>query len=95
MKKRNIKPRFKFILLALFLAYAAFAIYGQQVKINNLKAEQEALNQSIEEAETDLSRLEHKSEYMSTSEYVENTAREKFGLAYEDELIIETQDSQD
>jgi cell division protein FtsL len=94
MRKRTIKPRFKFLLLAVFLAYAAFAIYGQQVKINELKTEQEALTQSIEQAETDYSRLEHKSEYMNTSEYVENTAREKFGLAYEDELIIETEDAE-
>ena len=89
MKKRRIKPRFKFIILAVFLTYAGIAIYGQQVKINQLKTDQETLNQAVEQAETDLSRLKHKSEYMNTSEYVENTAREKFGLVYEDELIIE------
>ena len=95
MKKRTIKPRFKFLLLAVFLAYAGFAIYGQQVKISELKSQQEALVQSVEQAETDLSRLEHKSEYMSTNEYIENVAREKFGLAYEDELIIETQENEE
>lgn len=89
MKKRKIKPRFKFIILAAFLVYAGIAIYGQQVKINELKNKQEALTEAVEQAETDLSRLEHRSEYMNTSEYVENTAREKFGLVYEDEIIIE------
>lgn len=94
MKKRTIKPRFKFIILAVFLAYAGIAIYGQQVKINQLKSEQEALTQAVEQAETDLSRLEHRSEYMNTSEYVENTAREKFGLVYEDEIIIEPEEKE-
>lgn len=94
MKTRRIKPRFKFIILAVFLTYAGIAIYGQQVKINQLKSEQETLTQAVEQAETDLSRLEHRSEYMNTSEYVENTAREKFGLVYEDELIIVPDDGE-
>lgn len=93
MKKRTIRPRFKFLLLAAFLVYAGVAIYGQQVKISQLSLEQDSLTSAVEEAETELSRLQHKSEYMDTSDYVENTAREKFGLAYEDELIIQPSDT--
>ena len=90
MKKRAIKLRFKLLLLACFLAYTGFAIYSQQTNIGKLLEEQQALTQQYEQMQTDLSRLQHKSEYMSTRDYVENQARAWFGLVYEDELIIET-----
>ena len=95
MKKRIIKPRFKFLLLAGLLVYVGITIYGQQLKITELRQKQEALNSAVIEAETEYSRLRHKSEYMNTTKYVENTAREKFGLAYEEELIIEPMNTQE
>ncbi len=93
-KKRTIKPRFKFLILVIFLAYAGMTIYGQQTKIESLQSQQLQLEESVEEAQTQLSRLEHKSEYMNTNEYIENAAREKFGLAHEDELIFESDDTE-
>ena len=95
MKKRKIKLRFKFLILAVFLAYAGFTIFGQQAKIDELKSAQEGLTISVEQAQTELDRLEHKSQFMNTNEYVENTARERFGLAYEDELILQPSDDTD
>jgi cell division protein DivIC len=93
MKNRKVKLRFKLLILAVFLTYAGIAIFGQQAKINELKAEQEALTISIEQAQTELDRLEHKKAYMNTNEYIENAARERFGLVYEDELILEQSDT--
>ena len=78
------------MLLACFLAYMSFAIYSQQTNIGKLLEEQQVLAQQYEQMQTDLSRLQHKSEYMSTKDYVENQAREKFGLVYEGELIFKT-----
>lgn len=89
MKKRRMKFRFKLLLLAAFLVYAGVTIYGQQVKINALQDQQETLTQTAEQVQTELDRLEHKSEYLNTEEYVENTAREKFGLTYENEIVIQ------
>ena len=56
---------------------------------DQLLGEQEALNIQYEQAQTDLSRLQHRSEYMNTEKYIENTAREKFGLVYDNELVFE------
>ena len=92
MKKRKVKLRFKLLLLAFFLVYAGVSIYTQQVNINTLLTEKETLNQEYEQAQTELSRLQHQSEYMNSESYVENTAREKFGLAYEDEIIFESEE---
>ncbi|MDD5016562.1 MAG: septum formation initiator family protein [Eubacteriales bacterium] len=88
--KRNVKFRFKLLLLSAFLVYAGLSIYTQQTNINTLKSEQEALMAEYEQAQTELSRLEYKAEYMNTDNYVEDTAREKFGLVYEGEIILET-----
>lgn len=90
MKKRKVKLRFKLILLACFLAYTGIAIYTQQNNIGKLVAEQQTLTEQYNQMQTDLSRLQHKEEYMDTKEYVENTARDKFGLVYDGELIFET-----
>ena len=89
MKKRKIKLRFKLLILAVFLAYTGFSVYSQQANIGQLLGEQEALNIQYEQAQTDLSRLQHRREYMNTEKYIENTAREKFGLVYDNELVFE------
>lgn len=93
MKKRRIKLRFKLVMLAIFLAYAGVAIYGQQMKIVELQKEHETLTIQAEQVQTELDRLQHKKDYMLTKDYIENSAREKFGLVYEGEIIIEPSDS--
>lgn len=87
-KKRKMGLKFKLILLACFLVYTGYAIYSQQANIDALQQEKSELNQRYEQAEADLSRLEHQSKYMDTDKYVEDAAREKFGLTYEGEIIL-------
>ncbi|MGI5849524.1 MAG: FtsB family cell division protein [Christensenellales bacterium] len=89
MKKRKIKLRFKLLLLACFLVYTGFSIFAQQTNINDLLSERETLNSAYKQAQTDLERLKHQSEYMNTDNYIENTARDKLGLIYENEIIFE------
>ena len=88
MKKRKVKFRFKLLLLTAFLVYAGFTIYSQQLNINTMLAEQEVLEAEYSEAQTELKRLQHMSDYMYTDDYVEDAAREKFGLVYPDEVVI-------
>ena len=94
MKRRTVKLRFKLIILACFLAYTGFVIYTQQVNIGKLMEEQEALQQQYEQVQTNLNRLQHRSDYMDTRQYVEDTAHEKLGLVYSDELIFELDDTE-
>jgi cell division protein FtsB len=88
MKRRKIKFRFKLLLLAFFLVYVGVSIYIQQTNINTLLGEQKALNEQYEQTKIEKERLEHKSEYMSTQDYVENEAREKFGFVYKNEYVL-------
>ena len=92
MKKRKPKFRFKLLLLALFLVYTGVSIFMQQENIATLESDKQTLAEQYELAQTELDRLKHKSEYIGTSRFIENTAREKLGLVYEDELIITTEE---
>ena len=92
MKKRTIKLRFKLLLLAVFLAYTAFSVYTQQMNISGLQTEQETLSAQYEQAQMELQRLQDQSDYMNTKDYIEDTARERFGYVYEDEIIITAPD---
>lgn len=89
LKKRKIKLKFKLILLACFLVYTGIAIYTQQMNITSLQNEKKELAEEYKQAQADYDRLEHQNTYMYTKSYIENTARDKFGLAYEDEIILE------
>lgn len=95
MKKRKIKFRFKLLLLALFLVYVGVSIYIQQINISALLVEQDELNERYETTQTEFDRLEHKSEYMNTQDYVENEAREKFGYVYDNEYVLTPSDDTD
>lgn len=92
-KRRRVTFRFKLLLLAVFLVYTGVAIYIQQMNIGELQNEQQALTERYAQAQTQLNRLEHKSEYMNTDKYIEDTAREKLGLVYDGELIITWSDN--
>ena len=88
MKNRTVKLRFKLLLLIVFLTFAGLSIYRQQTHINDLLAEQQTLNSQYEQAQMELQRLQDQSDYMNTEDYIEDTARERLGYAYEDEIIL-------
>jgi len=88
MKNRTVKLRFKLLILVVFLTFAGLSIYRQQAHINALLAEQQTLNSQYEQAQMELQRLQDQSEYMNTEDYIEDTARERLGYAYEDEIIL-------
>ncbi len=92
MKKRKVRLKFKLLLLALFLVYVGVSVFFQQGDINALLAEQKSLNDQYEATQTELERLQHKNEYMSTQEYIENEARDKFGFVYGDEYVLTPSD---
>lgn len=88
MKKKTIRLRFKLLIVAAFMAYAVFSICTQQSNINGLLAEQQALSERYEQAQIELQRLQDQSDFMNTKDYVEDTARERLGYAYDDEIIL-------
>ena len=46
------------------------------------------------ELEKEKEEIQKKSDYMKTDRYIEDVAREKFGLAYDDEIIFKADDGE-
>jgi cell division protein FtsL len=88
-KKRRMTFRFKLVLLACFLVYTGISIYTLQLNIFDMKNEKQQLVQQYVQVQEDLSRLQHEDEYMKTEGYIENSARDRLGLAYQGEIILE------
>lgn len=89
LKKRRVTFKFKLIMLACFLVYIGIAIFTQQANIADLSAKKQELTQQYAQVQEDYSRLEHEKEYMGTDDYIKNTARNKLGLVYDNEIILE------
>ncbi len=53
-----------------------------------LAKEEQALEQALAEAELEKEELTAMEQYMHTNQYIEDVAKEKFGLVYPDEIII-------
>ena len=76
-----------FMVLGLF---AVIAYKGEELKIKNEAyiAKEAALMAQIQEEQERTEELREYSKYIKTKKYIEEVAREKLGLIYEDEIIF-------
>ena len=96
-KRRKVKAKaggFGSVLVLLVLT--ALIVGGLTIKTNELKEKKTAyekkenyLIEQIEEENARSEEIEEYREYMQTKQYVEDMAKEKLGLVYEDEIIFE------
>ena len=79
-KNKNMKRSFvKYALCFSFLAYVGYTFIAQQIDINSKKAELDAVNQQIVEAEA---------KTVNTPEYIEEFARTELDYASPDEIVF-------
>lgn len=90
-KKQNFMGMF--IVGAIVIMFCSVIGYNN----NKLQAKQDEYNKRIEALETQIEKehertkeLEEYEKYTKTSKYVEEVAKEKLGLVYEDEIIFES-----
>ena len=76
-----------FMVLALF---AVIAYKGEELKIKNEDyiAKEASLVAQIQAEQERTKELQEYSKYVKTKKYIEEVAREKLGLIYEDEIIF-------
>lgn len=95
MKRRKRKNR-----TGLFLVMTVVLLFCGTLAVHSisLKADCQTLQKQTEELEAKKADLEKEREsiqeqraYMQTDEYVENVAREKFGLVYDNEIIFKAE----
>ena len=65
--------------------------HGLKQKINTYRAVNERLNEAIEEEKGRAEELEKLPDYIASDAFIEKTAREKYGLVYENEIIFQAE----
>lgn len=76
--------------VACFVVFALLAVAAMQMKFNDVKDKHKELQQEIALLEESVNDLENQLALPFDDEYVEQVAREKLGLCYPDEVIIES-----
>jgi len=80
------------VLLILGLAVFAPTIYGMNKRVAELREREKLLEEQIEQEHKRAAEIEEYRKYTKTRRYVEQTARSKLGLVYEDEIIFKDED---
>ena len=90
--RRNTHNRMSMILITVVVMVMTIIVGYSVHKLNiELKEKQErvdALNQDIAYQEKRKEEIEEYKEYTETDQFIEDTAREKLGLVYEDEVVF-------
>lgn len=90
-KRRNGNFRGMCCISAVVLVLlAVFAVKNHDLKQANAaySAELAQIQQDIENEKTRTEEIEEMKEYMQSDEYAEQVAKDKLGLAYEDEIVF-------
>lgn len=89
-RKRSSKVGILSISFVVMCLFAVIAYKGQELKAKNevYIAREASLKAQIQEEEERAEELREYSKYVKTKKYIEEIAREKLGLIYEDEIIF-------
>lgn len=95
-KKRQ--SRLGMVLVTLVVMMLLTVIVVKSTQLKNKMAEYDAreaqLTEQIESEEKRTQELAEYEKYTKTAKYVEEVAKDKLGLVYEDEIIFESEDGQ-
>lgn len=76
------------VIVLAFIAVMAVQIYRIKLKDENYAAKEQELIQQYEDETQRAAELDELEDYMESSEYIEDVAKSKLGLTYENEIIF-------
>lgn len=92
-RKRKSRAGLYLVMLVAAIFVGTLAVHGYTLRVNCQKLAEEQSN--LEEKKKNLTRerekIKEQSEYRKTDKYVEDVAREKFGLVYDNEIIFKAE----
>ena len=91
-RKRRLTVRFALVACALLLYALGMVIRSQGVKLKEIRAEQDALQQEYLALQNEQQRLERMIEYAKSDEYLIQYAREKLGYVLPDDIKFHIED---
>lgn len=98
MSRRRKSNKRKFLVLGclLFAVGSAAAAKGKEMKQERKKYEERMaeLESEIAQEEQRTKEIEEYKEYVTSDEYVEEVARDKLGLVYDDEVLLKAKEDE-
>lgn len=97
-KSKSLRKRIKqsgvvpiSIVVLLICGIVSYKKVGLEEKRNAYKEEEVQKQEELKKEEERTEELEEKKAYVNTKKYIEEVAREKLGLVYEDEIIFKAE----
>ena len=87
-KRRNPGTVSVLLIVVIFLVVMAVQIYRLEQKDKAYEVKQKELEQMMAEEEERSGEIEKLAEYMKSDAYIEDVAKSKLGLTYENEIIF-------
>ncbi len=95
--RRNTHNRMGMIFISVVVIVmtiiVGYSVYNMKVELKENKEKIEKLNSEIVNEENRAEEIKEYEKYIETDEFVEDTAREKLGLVYEDEVVFIKEDN--
>ena len=93
-KNRNAGTVCISLIVLAFLGVMSIQIYKLKQKDQNYQAKEEALQQQYEQETERLTEIEEYDDYTKTTQFIEDIAKSKLGLAYDNEIIFKESEEQ-
>lgn len=93
-RRRRTSLYLVMLVVGVFLATLVIQGAGLKADCQRLETEQSQLVQKKKDLQKEQEKIKDKENYMKTDEYIEDIAREKFGLVYDNEIIFKPADSE-
>lgn len=87
-KKRRTSLYLVMLVVGIFLSTLIIQGVGLRANCQKLATEQSQLEEKKKSLQKEKEKIKEKSKYMKTDKYIEDIAREKFGLVYDNEIIF-------
>jgi len=93
-RKRRTSLYLVMLIVGIFLSTLVVRGVGLRAECQKLSAEQVELQEKKKELEKEQEQIKEKEKYMKTDKYIEDVAREKFGLVYDNEIVFKAADTE-
>lgn len=92
-KKKKNRAGLYLVMLVAALFVGTLAVHGYTLRVNcqRLAEEQSSLKEKKKNLKKEQEKIKEEKEYRKTDQYVEDVAREKFGLVYDNEIIFKAE----
>ena len=88
-RKRRNRTGIYLVMLVAALFVGTLAVHGYSLRANCQKLATE--QQNLKDKKKSLKKEQEQKEYRKTDQYVEDVAREKFGLVYDNEIVFKAE----